>query len=96
MYVLEQIWCSGRDLNPGLRLSPGKRRKAEILGPAEFNLTIFGRRGTMSFLLPEPKPEHHAIIRSLVLTFLHLRETSVSMHCFSGAKVTPTSLQVGT
>ncbi len=67
-----QIWCSGRDSNPGLRLSPVRRRKAEILGPVEFNLAIFGRRGIASFLLPEPKPEHHAIIRSLVLTFLRL------------------------
>ena len=56
------MWCSGLDSNPGLRLSPIWRRKAEILGPVEFNLAIFGRRGALSFLLPEPKPEHHAIV----------------------------------
>jgi len=68
--IATQIWCSGRDLNPGLRLSSVKGRKAGILGPAEFNLAIFGRRGALSFLLPEPRPEHHAIIGSFVLTFL--------------------------
>jgi hypothetical protein len=39
-------------LRPGFE--PGSSaRKAEIL-----NQTILGRKGAMSFLLPEPKPEH--------------------------------------
>jgi hypothetical protein len=42
---LGKDWCSGRDSNPGLRLSSvDERRKAEILGPCVFNLAILGRR----------------------------------------------------
>ena len=63
---------------------PVQRRKAEILDPTRFNLAIFGRRGVISLLLPEPKPEHHAIVpflggRNQCTALSHPHSTTVSM-----------------
>ena len=50
MYGFGGIKISKLVLRPGFEpgssaFSPRRRRKAEILGPAGFNLAIFGRRG---------------------------------------------------